>query len=50
MIDIISLYEDLKKYVSVTDELDELFYEAPEGHAQVDIVKDILADLMNDME
>lgn len=50
MINVIDLYEDLRKYVSVTDELDEMFYDAPEGYVQLDIVKDMLADLMNKLE
>lgn len=50
MINVIGLYEDLRKYVSVTDELDDLFYDAPEGHAQIDVVKDMLTDIISDLE
>ena len=39
-IDIFSLYEDLKKYIG--DEYDDLFYDAPEGDAQLCIVKEML--------
>lgn len=43
-IDIFALYEDLKKYVG--DEYDAVFYEAAEGSAQYDIVKEILERLI----
>lgn len=39
-IDISALYEDLKKYIG--DEYDDLFYDAPEGDAQICIVKEML--------
>lgn len=45
MIDIFNLYEDLKKYVSV--ESDDLFYDAPEGEVQVDMVKEMLNEILN---
>ena len=40
MIDISQLYEDLRKYIG--GEYDDLFYDAPEGDAQICIVKEIL--------
>lgn len=40
MIDIFALYEDLKKYIG--DEYDNLFYDAPEGDAQICIAKEML--------
>lgn len=43
MIDLIALYEDLKKYVG--DKNDDLFYDAPEGEAQKDIVVEMLAEI-----
>ena len=43
MIDIFNLYEDLKKYVST--DLDDVFYDAPEGEAQLDILKDMLVEI-----
>lgn len=42
--DIISLYEDLKKYLIIND-YDDLFYDAPEGQAQIDIIKEMLAEI-----
>ena len=48
MIDVVGLFEDLKKYVSVSDEFEQLFYDAPEGEAQVDIVKDMIRSLLNE--
>lgn len=43
-IDIFALYEDLKKYIGddEVDEYDDLFYDAPEGDAQLCIVKEML--------
>ena len=41
---IIELYEDLKKYTS--NDMDDLFYDATEGEAQIDIVKDMLNDIL----
>lgn len=42
-IDIFSLYEDLKKYIGdEAEEYDDLFYDAPEGDAQLCIVKEML--------
>lgn len=43
---IIELYEDLKKYIEVEDEIDEMFCEAPEGEVQIDIVKDMLEEIL----
>ena len=43
--DIISLYEDLKKYTD--KQYDDLFYDAPEGESQIDIVKEILTEIIN---
>ena len=40
MIDIFALYEDLKKYIG--NEYDNLFYDAPEGDAQICITKEML--------
>lgn len=39
-IDIFALYEDLKKYFG--NEYDDAFYNAAEGAAQYDIVKEML--------
>lgn len=39
-IDIFSLFEDLRKYIG--DEYDDLFYDAPEGDAQLCIIKEML--------
>ena len=44
VLDIISLYEDLKKYL-IIDNYDDLFYEAPEGQAQIDIIKEVLREI-----
>ena len=41
--DIISLYEDLRKYVNN----DSMFYDAPEGEAQIDIVKEMLEEIIS---
>lgn len=43
--DIISLYEDLRKYIDTT-EYDDLFYYAPEGDAQIEIVKNVLQEIL----
>lgn len=43
MIDIFSLYEDLKKYTSLN--FDSIFYDAPEGEVQLDILKDMLMEI-----
>lgn len=40
--DIISLYEDLKKYMKDETQYNDLFYDAPEGEVQIDIVKEML--------
>lgn len=45
MIDIIALYEDLKKYIG--DEYDDMFYDASEGDAQICIVKEMLEKINN---
>ena len=45
--DIISLYEDLKKYIKNKTKYDDLFYDAPEGEAQIDIVKEMLKDVFD---
>jgi hypothetical protein len=39
-IDIFSLFEDLRKHIG--DGYDEIFYDAPEGDAQLCIVKEML--------
>lgn len=44
---IIDLYEDLKKYIENETQYDDLFYEAPEGEAQIDIVKEMLQEIIN---
>ncbi len=41
-IDVFTLYEDLKKHIENGSEYDDLFYEAPEGEAQIDIVKEMM--------
>lgn len=46
--DIFDLYEFLKDYLK-TDENDDLFYDAPEGEAQIDIVRNMLSEVMKDM-
>lgn len=48
MIDIYSLYEDLKKYVDC--DYDDAFYEATEGAAQYDIVKEMLEKIITEVE
>lgn len=44
--DIISLYEDLRKHIEDEAQYDDLFYDAPEGEAQIDIVKEMLKDIL----
>lgn len=44
--DICNLYEDLKKYVGEDEERDDLFYDAPEGDAQIDIVREMLEEIL----
>lgn len=44
---IINLYEDLRKYIDNETKYDDLFYDAPEGEAQIDIVKDMLEEIAN---
>lgn len=46
MINIFALYEDLKKY---TEEQDGLFYDAPEGEVQLDILKEMLINIINQL-
>ena len=41
-INIFDLYEDLKKHIDNAEEYDDMFYDAPEGEAQFDIVKEML--------
>lgn len=41
------MYEALKKF---TKQQDDLFYNAPEGQAQIDIVKDMATELLNKIE
>lgn len=43
MIDISALYEDLRKYIG--SEYDDLFYDAPEGDAQICIVQEMLGKI-----
>lgn len=45
--DIISLYEDLKKYMDEESQYDDMFYNAPEGEAQLDIVREMMEDILN---
>lgn len=47
-VNIIDLYEDLRKYIKreLRDEYDDMFYDAPEGEAQIDIVKEILENII----
>ncbi len=44
--DIISLYEDLRKHIQDKSQYDDLFYEATEGDAQIDIVKEMLENIL----
>lgn len=48
-IDIISLYEDLRKYMDneLYDLYDDMFYGAPEGDVQIGIVSDMLKMLID---
>lgn len=43
---IINLYEDIKKYMDDESMYDDQFYEAPEGDAQIEIVRNILEELL----
>lgn len=45
---IFSLYEDLRKYMEeeTLEEYDDMFYDAPEGEVQIDIVRDMLANIL----
>lgn len=45
--DIIGLYEDLKKYMENSTQYDDLFYDASEGKAQKDIVNEMLVEIIN---
>lgn len=47
-IDIFALYEDLKKYVDI--DYDDLFYDAPEGNAQLCILQEMLDSIINKLE
>lgn len=46
--DIANLYEDLRKHIDEEkrNEYDDLFYDAPEGEVQIDIVKEILETII----
>lgn len=44
--DIFSLYENLKKYLGEDAERDDMFYDTPEGEAQLDIVKEMLKEIL----
>lgn len=44
---IINMYEDLKKYICENEERDDLFYDAPEGEAQVNIVREMLEEILH---
>lgn len=44
---IISLYEDLRNYIEDATQYDDLFYDAPEGEAQIDIIKEMLEEIGN---
>lgn len=48
---IVDLYEDLRKYMTEESraECDDMFYDAPEGEAQFDILKELLAELAKAM-
>lgn len=47
-LNIVDLYEDLRKYIKkeLRDEYDDMFYDAPEGEVQIDIVKEILNSIL----
>ena len=47
-IDIYAIYEDLKKYVG--DEYDDAFYDAAEGEAQYDIIKELLERIKTELK
>lgn len=47
MINIFELYEDLKKY---TIGQDNLFYDAPEGEFQLDVIKAMLLAICNQLD
>ena len=46
-IDIFALFEDLRKYIG--GEYDDLFYDAPEGDAQLCIVKEMLEKIADNI-
>ena len=46
---IVGLYEDLRKYTKNETQYDDLFYDAPEGEAQVDIVKEMLLNIYENL-
>lgn len=46
---IIELYEDLKKHIEKPTQYDNLFYDATEGESQIDIVKDILMEIYSNL-
>lgn len=46
---IIDLYESLREYVPNVKYYDDLFYDAPEGEAQIDIVKEMMEKIMEDL-
>lgn len=48
MIDIFVLYEDLKKHIG--DDYDDAFYDAAEGAAQFDIVKEMCEKIMDELQ
>lgn len=50
-IDIFSLYDDLRKYfdADTVAEYDDLFYDAPEGDAQISIIKEMLEKIADNI-
>ena len=42
---IIELYQDLRKYITDATQYDDMFYDAPEGDAQIDIIKEMLREI-----
>lgn len=42
---IIELYEDLRKYIDNEFKYDDLFYNAPEGETQIDIVRSMMEEI-----
>ena len=45
-IDVIGLFEDLAKHLGDDTQRDALFYEAPEGDVQIDIVAEMIQQLL----